>query len=131
EGGAARDEQQPPRRPLACAVPRWRERRAPGARDEPPRLESQRSLVHLVQHREYQRQGEREQREGVPAAHAGPGDPAMPTARKAQGKRAAVRRGRACSTEVTSAKVTALSPKSATKLPKKQAPSGGSPSARP
>src|SRR3989454_7978040 len=43
---------QPPRRPLACAVPRWRERRAPGARDEPPRLESQGSLVHLVQHRE-------------------------------------------------------------------------------
>src|SRR2546430_4669340 len=41
--------------------------------------------------------------------------------RSAQGKRAAVRRGRACSTEVTSAKVTALSPKSATKLPKKQA----------
>src|SRR2546426_6719342 len=53
---------QPPRRPLACAVPRWRERRAPGARDEPPRLESQGSLVHLVQHREYQRQRECPQR---------------------------------------------------------------------
>src|SRR5256885_16192898 len=52
-------------------------------------------------------------------------------ARSAQGKRAAVRRGNACSTDVTRAKVTALSPKSDTKLPKKHAPKGGRPSALP
>src|SRR5256884_9644812 len=56
---------------------------------------------------------------------------AAPMARSAQGKRAAVRRGNPCSTDVTRAKVTALSPKSDTKLPKKQAPTGGRPSARP
>src|SRR5437867_859757 len=56
---------------------------------------------------------------------------AAPIARSASGKRAAVRRGRACSTDATSANVTALSPKSETKLPKKHAPSGGSPSALP
>src|SRR5256884_8961098 len=56
---------------------------------------------------------------------------AAPMARSAQGKRAAVRRGNPCSTDVTRAKVTALSPKSETKLPKKHAPKGGRPSARP
>src|SRR5438552_2002821 len=52
-------------------------------------------------------------------------------ARSASGKRAAVRRGRACSTAATRANVTALSPKSETKLPKKHAPNGGRPSALP
>src|SRR5438046_3511708 len=56
---------------------------------------------------------------------------AAPMARSAQGKRAAVRRGNPCSTDVTRAKVTALSPKSDTKLPKKHAPTGGRPRARP
>src|SRR4029077_8147924 len=70
---------------------------------------------------------DREEREGVqpPSRHA------APMARSAQGKRAAVRRGNACSTDVTRAKVTALSPKSDTKLPKKHAPRGGRPSALP
>src|SRR5213076_156575 len=70
---------------------------------------------------------DREEREGVqpPSRHA------APMARSAQGKRAAARRGNARSTEVTRANVTALSPKSDTKLPKKQAPTGGRPSARP
>src|SRR5437867_2064171 len=56
---------------------------------------------------------------------------AAPIARSASGKRAAVRRGRACSTAATRANVTALSPKSETKLPKKHAPNGGRPSALP
>src|SRR5207249_6934497 len=70
---------------------------------------------------------DREQGEGVQpqSRHA------APMARSAQGNRAAVRRGSACSTDVTRAKVTALSPKSDTKLPKKHAPKGGRPSALP
>src|SRR5204863_7810410 len=72
-----------------------------------------------------ERRGDGEQREGVQCAHV------APMARSASGKRAAVRRGRACSTAATRAKVTALSPKSETKLPKKHAPNGASPSALP
>src|SRR5256885_15517192 len=72
-----------------------------------------------------ERRGDGEQRERVERAHV------APMARSASGKRAAVRRGRACSTAATSANVTALSPKSETKLPKKHAPNGGRPSALP
>src|SRR6266851_5095215 len=67
-------------------------------------------------------------RKGGRGGGGGGGGLLGPMARRASGKRAAVRRGRACSTAATNAKLTALSPKSDTKLPKKQAPSAEKPS---
>src|SRR2546425_9053087 len=77
---------------------------------------------------EQQGRRERQQRGPVEPSHA---RPLVPMALSASGKRAAGRRGRAGSTVATRAKLPALSPKSETKLPKKQAPSGEKPSALP